>query len=377
MKKIPVILSWAALVGSSFLNPANAAPAPDAGELGIHSVEVNGIHPVDGNGGDTWAPAWTSNGDIYSPSNDTNGFNNAGNSNIMFNRITGDPLKSLSGETVNQMTDYGKGAENGPDGCSWKSSGCAAVDGALYWLVARHKYGDDSGDPKKRQPAHGASIIKSTDNGRTWTRSVKENYEKPMFPGSRFATPYFINYGQDGHEMTADGSDKYVYALSNNGFWDNGDDMVLGRVLRSKIGNLSGTDWQYFKQGDGATEAAWSSEMKDAAPVLSNPDHLGMTGAVYMPKQKCYLMVGWYYPAGGGKIPGANKYTIWDFYAAAHPWGPWKNVGSQGFMPMGFYCPEICSKFTSADGAAAWVFTAGNWNEWTVYRLNAVSLTIK
>ena len=77
-----------------------------------------------------------------------------------------------------------------------------------------------------------------------------------------------------------------------------------------------------------------------------------------MPQQKCYLMVGWYYPAGGGKLPGANKYTIWDFYVAAHPWGPWNPIGSQGFMPMGFYCPEICTKFTSPDGSKAWVFTA-------------------
>ena len=87
-------------------------------------------------------------------------------------------------------------AERGPDGCTWKSSGCTSLDGVLYWVVARHKYGEDSGDPYRRQPAQNASIIKSTDLGRTWSRPAKENYQHPMFPGSRFATPYFIEYGR-------------------------------------------------------------------------------------------------------------------------------------------------------------------------------------
>ena len=53
-----------------------------------------------------------------------------------------------------------------------------------------------------------------------------------MFPGKLFPSPYFICYGQQRHEAVADGSDKYIYALSTNGFWDNGDKLILGRVLR-------------------------------------------------------------------------------------------------------------------------------------------------
>jgi hypothetical protein len=66
-----------------------------------------------------------------------------------------------------------------------------------------------------------------------------------MFPGSRFAAPYFVEYGQDGR-ASVDDADRYVYALSNDGFWDNGNSLVLGRVARSKIGDLRAADWQFY-----------------------------------------------------------------------------------------------------------------------------------
>jgi hypothetical protein len=322
-------------------------------------------------------PAWTRSGDIYSPSNDSKGFHRAGSGNVMFSHIQGDHPGRLTGETVNTMSDYRKENERGPDDCTWKSSGCIAIDGILYLVLARHKYGEHSGDPARRQTAENASIIRSANGGKTWTPSAQEIYDHPMFPGRHFAAPYFVNYGQDGHEAVADGSDRYVYAHSNNGFWDNGDSMILGRVLRSKLSRLNSADWQFLKQGDGAIDTNWTSDAREAAPVLANPGHLGMTGAVYLPVQKCYLMIGWYYPAGGGKMPLAHTTTTWDFYAAPHPWGPWSVIGSHAFTPQGFYCPEVCPKFTSDEGSTLWAFTAGDWNNPDVYCLTAVPLAIQ
>jgi hypothetical protein len=378
MVKFQIISAMAALcVSTSLIGRAD--------DTAIHSVTVGQIYPVDSSQGDTWDLAWAKDGSIYSPSNDSNGFKHAPDGNILFNHIIGDDPAKLDGETVNPMTEYGKGTEHGPDGCTWKSSGCISLDGVLYWLVARHKYGEESGDYDKRQPAHNASFIKSTDGGKTWTRSAKENYDHPMFPGPRFAAPYFIQYGQDGKETNADGSDKYVYALSNNGFWDNGDYLVLGRVLRSKMSDLNAADWQFYKEGDGASDSAWTPNLREAAAVLCDPDHLGMTRAVYLPAQKCYLMIGWYYPQGGGKIQdsddnntgAAHVKTNWDFYVASHPWGPWKVVGTHTFTPQGFYCPGVCPKFTSADGSTVYAFTAGDWTNGSVYKLNAVELKLK
>jgi hypothetical protein len=355
----------------------SASPEP---ATTIHSITVDApyiiVQPLKSSG-DTWMPAWRADGSVVSPANDTGGFNMVGNSNINFNRIDGATPETLVGTTVNTMVAFGPGSGAGPDGSTWKSSGCLALDGAIYWFVGRHTYGETSGDKFKRQPAHNGSIIKSTDGGLRWTRPAQENYDHPMFPGTRFAAGYFIDYGQEGHEAVADGSDNYVYATSNNSFWDNGDDNILGRVKRSKIGNLDAKDWQYFTGGDGKSDANWSSDMTKAIPVISDADKLGMTGAVYLPKQKSYLMVCWYYPAGGGKMQDAHVTTTWNFRVAPHPWGPWRSVGTHTWTPEGFYCPNVCPKFTSSDGSRLWVFTAGDWTNGDAYRLHAVPISIQ
>ena len=99
----------------------------------IRSVEIGQPVPLANNAGDTWVSAWAKNGAVYTPSDDTDGFRKIGPGNLAFNRIDGeDPLK-LSGVTINPMGDYGAGAEELSDGCTWKSSGCYAVDDVLYW----------------------------------------------------------------------------------------------------------------------------------------------------------------------------------------------------------------------------------------------------
>jgi hypothetical protein len=364
-----LLAAWSAILAFSVINIR-------ADDASIHSIDVGTAISVPDNDGDTWVPAWAKDDYLYSPSNDTGGFKQAGSGNIMFNRMGGPRADALAFcVTINTMSDYRRATEGGPDGRTWKSSGCTAIDGQLYLTVARHLYGGPTVDPLCRQPAQNASIIRSPTTGFTWVRAAQDNYDHPMFPGSRFATPYFINYGKDGQQAVADGSDRYVYATSNNGFWDNGDDMVLGRVLRSKLPQLNGSDWQFYKQGDGANDASWSSQMSDAQPVITNKDHLGMSGATYLPAQKCYLMIGWYYPKGGGKMPDAHSTTHWDFYTSPHPWGPWKIIGSHTNHPEGFYTPEICPKFSSADGSQIWVFASGDFAG-PYYHLFLVPLTI-
>ena len=338
----------------------------------LGAVKVGTPIPLPDNQGDTWVAAWADDDNLYLPSNDTAGFHNAAQGNIAFNRITGSDPRRLSGTTVNPMLDYGQGGQEGADKCTWKSSGCTWLAGALYWVVARHCYGEKSGDPHRRQTARNASIIKSTDLGRTWSRPASANYQHPMFPGRRFATPYFIEYGRS--RVDADNAGPYIYALSNNGFWDCGDDMVLGRVRKSKMALLNGADWEFFTGGDGMRPAVWSRKADDAKPVIQQPGKLGMTGAVYLPARRRYLMIGWYYPLGGGKMEGAPTHTVWDFYEAPRPWGPWNKIRSYPSSPQGYYSPEISPKFQTENQVFA--FTAGNWNNKVVYRLTVVPLEL-
>ena len=345
-----------------------------------YKVKVCKPEPVPNNQGDTWVAAFANGDTIYTPSNDSKAFyyfTPSVWSNIAFNKIIlHNKYPFVIGEKVNEMTDFGiENHQKGPDGCTWKSSGCYAIDGVIYWVVARHKYGDDSGDAKKRQTAGNANIIKSSDFGKSWIRSAKDNYDKPMFPGSRFSTPYFIQYGTDGSSII-DNADKYVYAVSNNGFWDNGDNLILGRVLKSKIADLNANDWQFYTGGDGMKDESWSSEMNNAKLIVDNPDKLGMSGIVYNPSLKKYLYIGWYYPAGGGKLPNASQKTVWDFYESDKPWGPWKRFDSCEFEPQGYYSPQICPSMISDDGKKFNVFTAGDWNNDLFYRLTIVPIEI-
>jgi len=316
--------------------------------------------------GDTWEAAWADDGDLYVTSDDTTGFDNKVHSNLAYHRLSGDAV-SLKGETVNGMQEYGGFCELGPDHCCWKACGNTCVDGTLYAWVSRHDYGQRSGDPTKRQTASNASLIKSTDHGRTWVRTAKENYDRPMFPGRRFGAPFFIQYDQD-YGGGADGSDRFVYAVSNNGFWDNGDDMILGRVPRGRIGNLNAGDWQSFKGGDGGGEAAWTLKLAEAAPIIRNPGKCSMTGAQYLAPLKRYLLVQWYYPCGGGKN-GNNRETVWDFYFSPTPWGPWKAEASWKNSQHGYYNPCVVGKFVRNDACDLILFTAGRWDDEAVYKL--------
>jgi hypothetical protein len=114
--------------------------------------------------------------------------------------------------------------------------------------------------------------------------------------------------------------------------------------------------------------------MDHAKPILDKPGRFGMTGAVYLHAHQRYFMIGWYYPAGGGKMKGAATHTIWDFYESPHPWGPWNRIGSYDSQPSGYYSPEVCPKFQTAD--KIYVFAAGNWNSPPDYRLTVFPLEI-
>jgi hypothetical protein len=357
---------FGAMLSQAHLDGASSRP--------ITAVKVGTPVRFPDNQGDTWVAAWAGDDNLYSPSNDTSGFQKGCNANVAFNRIKGSDALHLEGTTINGMADYGLESQRGPDACTWKSSGCIWIDGAVYLVVARHLYGEDSGDLYRRQTAQNASIIKSTDFGKSWARTAQQNYDNPMFPGRRFATPYFIQYGYGHGEADVDNASEYVYATSNNGFWDCGDDMVLGRVARSKIGLLNGSDWEFYKGGDGMKAAAWSSKMSEAKQILQGAGRFGMTGAVYLPAQGRYFMIGWYYPAGGGKMPGAGTHTVWDFYESPRPWGPWTRIGSYDSTPAGLYSPEVCPKFQDRNHVFA--ITAGYWGSPEDYRMTMVPLEL-
>jgi hypothetical protein len=328
--------------------------------------------------GDTWDPAWAEDNNLYTASDDGSGWNNAANSNICFSRISGTDFQGLIGKTINPMKESGGwGAGNGPDGRTWKSSGCYCVDDILYLFIGRHMYGDVGKDPFRRQTAINSSIIKSTDHGVTWTPSFQECYDKPMFPSNRFATPYFIYYGKNGAAPQVDNADKYIYATSNNGFWNNGDRYYLGRIERSEIGNLDPSEWQFYVGGDGMLDDSWSNNPEAAATLIDNPGRCGMTGATYIPFLKRYILISWYYPRDMNVESNETRFI---YFEAPHPWGPWASFHEEINNPAGWYSPRILAKwqFEKDDNVNAVIVAGGDfWEIPWFYKFTVIPVKFK
>ena len=274
----------------------------------------------------------------------------------------------------------------GPDGANWKTMNSYSVDGVLYMFVTRCLYPSGSNDPKRRHVFQHSSIIKSTDGGKIWTRPAHENYLRPVFPGKRFGAPYFVWYGKDG-QSSVDNGDKYVYAVSNNGHFENGDDYVLGRVLRDKLPQLSSTDWSFYQGGEGMRDGSWTSSLELAKPILVNSGHASMTGVTYIESLRRYVMVSWHYNQANFEagIAAKDLSTVLEFFEAGKPWGPWTKVKSFNTERLGWYCPILGQRFQNViatDAVQAFLYVTGfrtrpeGGLDSALYKLNYIPVTL-
>jgi hypothetical protein len=326
------------------------------------SYDLNDLHKWDNSNGDTWDPFWADDDHLYAFNCDGRGFGTQ-HRNLAFNKLAGDTVDALVGSPANSMDEYGRSGLRGPDGATWKACGQECIDGVFYAFVSRNTYGNESGDPLLRQTAVNSSLIKSTDRGVTWTRSAEENYNHPMWPGPHFGAPFFIHYGRNGGEVIRDHANRFVYATSTNGFWNDGDSYILGRIERHSLPLLRSSDWSYYTGGDGLAENNWSKEITNASPIASSPAHCGQGPACYIPALGLYLLIAWYNTEKMVKWFEPN-HMRYDFYQAEHPWGPWRFIDSHPdhFISAGhMYGPSLCARFQKREGSSAAVhmFTSG------------------
>lgn len=333
--------------------------------------------------GDVWTTTWADDDNLYCATDDTTGFNNACNSNLAVLRVTGGPPPNVQGETASAMREFGKGGELKEDKASWKASGLISVDGALYLGVSRHYYdgvGDTSSDSAHHfwiQETWDASIVKSTDHGKTWSEAPKLGHA--MFPGRVFSNPFFVQYGKDG-AGSKHAADTYVYAVSNDGTWNNGNWMTLGRVSKGLIERLDPDDWEFAHDFDDRGEPVWRPRHDNAIYIFRSPGRASMTGIHHIAPLDLYIMPQWHYP----RLDDPKRrwqLSRWEFYQAPAPWGPWTQFHSQDFEPQGFYNPSIPSKFISEDGRKFWIFVAGDFMNYnkpkSYYGLNVLPVTLE
>ena len=327
-------------------------------------MDKNNLHKYDSSNGDTYDPFWAFDDSLYAAGCDGRGFGARGKGrNINFNILSGNTMEGLTGRWVNGMDDYGHTGQSRADSANWKACGQECIDSVFYLFVSRNKYGHKSGDRLLRQTAFNSSLIKSANKGLTWTRTESDNYATPIWSGSTFSSPFFVHYGKNGGNETKDNADKFVYAISNNGFWNGGDNYIIGRVERSKLKLLNPKDWTYYIGGDGSKDKNWTSEITNAKHILDLPAQCGQMGATYIPSIKKYVLIAWYI-TDTLKSWFNPKEIRYDFYQADHPWGNWTFVNSisDNFMEgKHWYGPSIITKFQekTADGAKVYMVTSG------------------
>jgi len=390
------------LNGGSFLGAALALPgrtrlyaaaAQTAGQARKRIVKVEFGKPIrlPGSHGDTWTTTWADDDELYTAADDTFGFNNSSDGNLAVHRLSGTPA-DLRGATVNAMAEFGKECEKKGDGAVWKASGFTCVDGVLYLSVSRHYantgVGDKGGSPDHYwvQETWDASIVKSTDHGKTWSPTPKIG--QAMFPGKLFSVPYFVQYGKDGRVEGEDvhasweARDRfdYVYAVSNDGAWNDGNWMTMGRVSRGLIGRLDPEDWEFIHDWTDKREPIWGPRHDNAVYMFRSPGRTSMTGIHYLAPLGLYVLPQWYYDHAEDPMARKISRTIWEIYSAPAPWGPWTLFHRQVWDPEGFYNPCIPSKFISPDGRHFWIITAGDFSDQApggLYGLHMIPVTLE
>jgi hypothetical protein len=292
---------------------------------------------------DTFYNTVSSDGSILSTANDSTGVNDsctARGSDIAIMKMRGPDAAHLSVSTVNCMTSYGpKGGGKSPDGCSWKTGGITRIGHTIYLAVARQLHGCSIGQQANGlQPSRDASIIKSTDGGRTWTNSwgvtsadgaapawlSRRHRYQATFPAS-FSAPFFIQYGP-GNTQTVDGGDRYLYAVSTDGYAYNGNYLHLARVPLNRVQRAR--SWQYYHGAVGGAGHNWTSSAVGATRVLHARHALSQPAIQYVPALKRYVMLTFSFTRARPDFPNRAEtpYTAFHFYTAPKPWGPWTKV---------------------------------------------------
>lgn len=274
----------------------------------------------------------------------------------------------------------------GDNGANWKTTNSYSVDGVIYMFVTRCTYPSDSSDGKRRHLFQDSSIIMSKDNGGAWIRTAESNMAAPMFPGMRFGAAYFVWYGKDG-SANVDNADRYIYAVSNNGHFEHGDNYIIGRVSKENLPNLDAADWSFYVSGDGMLDRNWTEELKAAKPVLTNPGRSSMTGMTYIEGLRRYVLVAWHYKHDNfeAAIAANDLSTVLEFFEAPKPWGPWTKVKTFETGRLGWFTPIVGQRFqTSKNRGSVDVFLyASGFNltpegglDSEMYKLNYMPLSL-
>jgi len=352
--------------------PARAAPYANSTKV-LHTVLEPKMYV--GINGDEFPITWGKDGNQYTGAGDNSQANETGTP-LSFFRVKGGPTElgctyppnkhNQPTPTCKNINEQGKHvpvtSKSALAACpSWhdgipnlKSSGVISVDGVLYWAISCFNYGDNL--VFNRQRYGPAWIITSHDNGVSWNVDATNT---SMFPG-RLSAPRFVQYGQD----FAGAPDDWVYVYfpgtsGDSAFFENNDQMLLGRVNKHKI--LERSAYQFFNgiQLDGSD--VWTSDSTIATSVWHFPLQTSVQQANYHAGMKRYIFANWAWISYDGygrpdhtadEVNGrtGHQRTQLSLVEAPNPWGPfkvfyrnddWGGIDLQKQFSVGGYTPVI------------------------------------
>ena len=355
------------------------------------------IVPIDENmKGDTHPLTWADDDNIYAGTGDPCWMmkdgkpyrNNPelggwGESEETWNKMSGQVVEKFTGnpdetgsfavERVHDMPGY-----TGPGGSGPKPCGMICVDGKLYYAVQNLLGYKKPPNRAKSQNGTDSTIICSEDYGKTWTPElnqmfadfVKEQYLKtfpvdgsdwrtteeersgykdwkPMFPGYKFGGLSFVQFGKNN----SDAVDSYVYAISGDQ-WDNGKDLLLGRVPNDKI--MDRDSWEFFSDGD------WIKNIDDAKPILEIEGHIGLPEMVYIKSIKKYILLTWglhtdFRTPTGSELTILESDNLYGPFSLVHYDWMWYN------RECCAYTPRIPLKWFNYESLEGYILFSGNW----------------
>ncbi len=265
-------------------------------------------------------------------------------------------------------------------------SGAICIDGRIYLFVNKSLLGEDQWWKKRSpvrivaphsphfQPVSKAYLLYSDDHGVTWIGDAK-NKDSEFFL-HKFAWPTFINFGKNYE----DARDDYVYATSNDGYWDNGSCCYLARVPKFEI--LDRDYWEFY-MGMNEDTPIWTKDLNKALAMFSDVSsnfssssefgHIGSFEVVYNKGLDRYLMLIWSHSDEEGfkkkradiRWIQSDPYfhiTEMQIYESREPWGPWSLVHDEHkFGPPACYNPRLPTKWIGLDGKTCWMLYGGNW----------------
>jgi len=294
--------------------------------------------------GDTYPMTWASDGHIYAGVGDPLWGETI--SGLEVERFDGGPLDHKITEYNNMPAYLGWGG-NGP-----KPSGMICVDGVLYLAFQNYLHGGVAPHSNKSQAGSDAHIVRSALPWNQWYPSFSA-IKEPMFPGSKFGGPAFINFGQDN----ANARDEYVYAVSSDQ-WDNGSNVQLGRVPKDNILDIN--YWEFVRAFTHDGKPVWGRKLEDSIPILSIHRYIGLPEMVYLSEIGRYLFLTWHLKEDFGCDGGTDLLIL----ESPEPWGPFSLVHheeyweGQEFTP---YCPRVPLKWMDGDHKSGWMQFSGSW----------------